>query len=131
MLHACLLLLLNVFHLVRFKENIVIDPGSVDIFPPLRMPNNLHHLVKPICRSSDSFGSRSSMKEKGFRLVTDADSLSSILQYATDDEVNTSISCVMIHRMYFQWLGVLRKMWRFPLILEGKPYDAFFKVKQT
>ncbi|XP_022941716.1 mitochondrial intermediate peptidase, mitochondrial isoform X1 [Cucurbita moschata] len=71
----------------EYKENIVIDPGSVDIFPPMRVPNNLHHLVKPIYRSSKSFGSISSMKEKGFRLMTDADSLSSILQYTSDDEV--------------------------------------------
>lgn len=87
----CLLILLNMLHLVRYKENIVIDPGSVDIFPPMRVPNNLHHLVKPIYRSSKSFGSISSMKEKGFRLMTDADSLSSILQYTSDDEVNNSV----------------------------------------
>ncbi|KGN57283.1 mitochondrial intermediate peptidase, mitochondrial isoform X3 [Cucumis sativus] len=71
----------------EFKENILIDPGYVDIFPPLRMPNNLHHLAKPIYRSSESFGSRSSKKENGFRLMTDSDSLSSILQFASDDEV--------------------------------------------
>lgn len=105
--HACLLILLNMFHLVRFKENIVIDPGSVDIFPPLCVPNNLHHLVKPIYRSSESFGFRRSMKEKGFRLVTDADSLSSVLQYTSDEEVNNSVSCMMIHRMRFLWLGVI------------------------
>ncbi|XP_038896956.1 mitochondrial intermediate peptidase, mitochondrial isoform X1 [Benincasa hispida] len=71
----------------EFKENIVIDPGYVDIFPPLRMPNNLHHLAKPIYQSSESFGSRSSRKKKGFRLTTDSDSLSSVLQYTSDDEV--------------------------------------------
>lgn len=81
------------FHLVRFKENIVIDPGSVDIFPPLCMPNKLHHLVEPIYRSSDSFGSRKGMKENGFRLVTDADTLYSVLQYASDDEVGSPVKC--------------------------------------
>ncbi|TYK23687.1 putative mitochondrial intermediate peptidase [Cucumis melo var. makuwa] len=71
----------------EFKENIVIDPGYVDIFPPLRMPNNLYHLAKPIYRSNKLLGSRSSKEENGFRLMTDSDSLSSILQFASDDEV--------------------------------------------
>lgn len=115
---SCRGFLLNMFRLVRFKENIVMDPGYVDIFPPLRIPNNLHHLAKPICRSSESFGSRSSRKEKGFRLMTDSDSLSSVLQYASDDEVSNSVSCminsvscIIIHRMCSQWLGVVEE-WR-------------------
>lgn len=76
---------------IRFKENIVIDPGYVDIFPPLRMPNNLYHLAKPIYRSNELLGSRSSKEENGFRLMTDSDSLSSILQFTSDDEVSNSV----------------------------------------
>ncbi|PON89458.1 Peptidase M3A/M3B [Trema orientale] len=76
----------------EFNENIVIDPGSVDVFPSSRIPKNLHHLVKPIYRST-SASSREplkpgdTMKEKGFRIKTDPPTLSSILQLTPDDEV--------------------------------------------
>ncbi|KAL5569985.1 hypothetical protein UlMin_026560 [Ulmus minor] len=63
----------------EFNENIITDPGSVDIFPSSRIPNKLHHLVKPIYCSP--------IKQKGFRIRTDPSTLSSILQFTPDDEV--------------------------------------------
>ncbi|XP_061997605.1 mitochondrial intermediate peptidase, mitochondrial [Rosa rugosa] len=76
----------------EFSENIIIDPGTVDIFPASRMPQSLHHLLKPIYRSRsaisrESLGHRGAMKEKGFRIPTDPNTLSSVLQWASDDEV--------------------------------------------
>lgn len=76
----------------RFNENIVIDPGSVDIFPSSRIPKNLHHLVKPIYRSTsvtskESLRTCNTTKEKGFQITTDPHTLSSILQCTPDDEV--------------------------------------------
>ncbi|KAF4372136.1 hypothetical protein F8388_000352 [Cannabis sativa] len=75
----------------EYSENIIIDPGRVDIFPSSRVPKNLHHLVKPIYHSS-SANSRESlnpvtMNKKGFRIETDASTLSSVLQLTPDDEV--------------------------------------------
>ena len=67
----------------RFSENIITDPGSVDIFPASRIPNHLHHLFKPIYGS----GSRDNIKEKGFRITTEPGTLSSILQWTSDAEV--------------------------------------------
>lgn len=80
------------FFLVRFNENITTDPGYVDIFPASRIPKLLHHLVKPIYRSTSSASgesskSRGNMKEKGFRIVTEPSTLSSVLQWASDSEV--------------------------------------------
>ncbi|XP_058205215.1 mitochondrial intermediate peptidase, mitochondrial [Rhododendron vialii] len=80
-------------HLCReFNENITTDPGYVDIFPASRIPKLLHHLVKPIYRSTSSASgesskSRGNMKEKGFRIITEPSTLSSVLQWASDSEV--------------------------------------------
>nr|XP_015877903.2 mitochondrial intermediate peptidase, mitochondrial isoform X2 [Ziziphus jujuba var. spinosa] len=76
----------------EFNENIIIDPGSVDIFPSSRIPKNLHHLVKPIYRatsstSRESLRTNNTVKEKGFRITTDPHTLSSILQCTPDNEV--------------------------------------------
>ena len=78
--------------LVRFNENIIIDPGSVDIFPSSRMPKSVHHLLKPIYRSTpgvlrETVLPRDTMKEKGFRITTDPQNLSSVLQHVSDAEV--------------------------------------------
>lgn len=78
--------------LTRFNENIIIDPGHVDIFPASRIPRNLHHLAKPINRPSLLVSRRPTgldcnLKERGFRLATEPDALCSILQLASDSEV--------------------------------------------
>ncbi|XP_027930316.1 mitochondrial intermediate peptidase, mitochondrial isoform X2 [Vigna unguiculata] len=80
----------------EYNENIVMDPGTVDIYPSSRIPRNLHYLVKPIHRSvslitKDLSGSRSTLKEKGFRITTDPQTLSSVLQFSSDDEVRKMV----------------------------------------
>ncbi|KAL7107300.1 hypothetical protein ACP275_06G045800 [Erythranthe tilingii] len=70
----------NILQLCReFNENIITDPGHVDIFPVSRIPKKLHHLAKPIRHPSSS--------EKGLRLVTEPNTLCSILQLTSDAEV--------------------------------------------
>ncbi|KAF3433125.1 hypothetical protein FNV43_RR24227 [Rhamnella rubrinervis] len=76
----------------EFNENIITNPGSVDIFPSSRIPKQLHHSVKPIYRpasvtSSESLRTSKTIKEKGFQITTDPHTLSSILQLTSDDEV--------------------------------------------
>lgn len=75
----------------EFSENIIIDPGHVDIYPASRIPKKLHHLVKPIYRNSSGAFTESLQQgirnEKGFRLVTEPNNLCSILQWASCDEV--------------------------------------------
>ncbi|KAL8539610.1 hypothetical protein ACS0TY_001278 [Phlomoides rotata] len=86
-------LTINILQLCReFNENIVTDPGHVDIFPASRIPKKLQHLTKPIYRlpsssSKISAGLNSNIKEKGLRLVTESNALCSILQLAPDAEV--------------------------------------------
>ena len=80
---------------IRFNENIINDPGHMDIFPASHIPKKLHHLARPIYRTtSGAFGgsawSMTNMKEKGFRLPTDPNTLSSILQWVSDAEVGTN-----------------------------------------
>lgn len=69
-----------------------VDMGSVDVFPATRIPKHLHRLCKPIYRSTSGMSigsskSTSNMKEKGFRVITDPATLSSVLQWAADEEV--------------------------------------------
>ncbi|EFH40376.1 predicted protein [Arabidopsis lyrata subsp. lyrata] len=87
----------NIFQLCReFSENIADDPGHVDIFPASRIPRHLHHLLNPTYRST-SGGSRGSTrsahksKQKGFRINTDPRTLSSILQWTSDEEVRKMV----------------------------------------
>lgn len=89
---AVLLISLQFIGLVRYNENIVMDPGTVDIYPSSRIPKNLHYLVKPIyCSKSlitkDLSGSGDTLKEKGFRITTNPQTLTSVLQFSSDDEV--------------------------------------------
>ncbi|XP_027331078.1 mitochondrial intermediate peptidase, mitochondrial isoform X2 [Abrus precatorius] len=77
---------------IEYSENIVKDPGTVDIYPSSRIPKHLHYLVKPIYRSEslttkDLSTSRETHKEKGFQITTDSQTLASILQLSSDDEV--------------------------------------------
>ncbi|KAI3869797.1 hypothetical protein MKW98_030978 [Papaver atlanticum] len=62
----------------QFNENIINDPGFVDIFPASRIPKRIQHLLRPIYSAS---------KEKGFRISTDQGTLSSVLQWVSDEEV--------------------------------------------
>ncbi|XP_057798375.1 mitochondrial intermediate peptidase, mitochondrial isoform X2 [Salvia miltiorrhiza] len=84
---------IDILQLCReFNENIIADPGHVDIFPASRIPKQLHHLTKAIYRPSSfapktSVGIGPNMKEKGLRLTTEPNCLCSILQLASDTEV--------------------------------------------
>lgn len=80
----------------EYNENIVMDPGTVDIYPSSRIPKNLHYLVKPIyCSKSlitkDLSGSGDTLKEKGFRITTNPQTLTSVLQFSSDDEVRKMV----------------------------------------
>ncbi|XP_024039331.1 mitochondrial intermediate peptidase, mitochondrial isoform X3 [Citrus clementina] len=88
---------MDIFQLCReFNQNIINDPGHVDIFPESRIPKHIHHLLKPICRltsgpSRESLRSWDNKKEKGFRITTDSRTLQSILQCTSDDEVRKMV----------------------------------------
>ncbi|OMO98080.1 Peptidase M3A/M3B [Corchorus olitorius] len=72
-------LILNTLQLCReYSENIVIDPGRVDVFPASRIPRPIQHLLKPIYNDK---------QEKGFRIITEPHTLSSVLQWTKDDQV--------------------------------------------
>ncbi|KAL6131881.1 hypothetical protein ACLB2K_070254 [Fragaria x ananassa] len=95
----------------EFSENIIIDPGAVDIFPASRMPQSLHHLLKPIYRSRSitvrgSSGHSGAMKEKGFCIPTDPHTLSSVLQCASDNEVR-KLTYIKGNSVPYANLGVL------------------------
>lgn len=70
----------------QYNENIAKDPGHVDVYPASRIPKNLHHLVKPVNRAT-SPGQKVNFREKGFRIITEPSTVSSVLQWAHDDEV--------------------------------------------
>ncbi|MED6132523.1 Mitochondrial intermediate peptidase [Stylosanthes scabra] len=80
----------------QYNDNIVMDPGNVDIYPSSRIPKNLQYLVKPIHRSASSIAkdlswSSTALKEKGYRITTDPQTVSSILQQSSDDEVRKMV----------------------------------------
>ncbi|XP_049363553.1 mitochondrial intermediate peptidase, mitochondrial [Solanum verrucosum] len=83
-------LAIDIIQLSReYNENIITDPGHVDIFPASKIPKKLHHLVSPIYRnlpgsSKGSWGLRDKTKEKGFRLATESSTLQGFLQCASD-----------------------------------------------
>lgn len=83
-------LAIDIIQLSReYNENIITDPGHVDIFPASKIPKKLHHLVSPIHRnlpgsSKGSWGLRDKTKEKGFRLATESSTLQGFLQCAPD-----------------------------------------------
>ncbi|KAF9602838.1 hypothetical protein IFM89_031698 [Coptis chinensis] len=83
---------IDIDHLCReFSNNIVTDPGFVDVFPESRIPKHVQHLLKPIYRSipatsKESLRRRINNKEMGFRITTDSTTLSSVLQWVLDDE---------------------------------------------
>ncbi|CAH8383597.1 unnamed protein product [Eruca vesicaria subsp. sativa] len=84
----------NIFQLCsEFSENIADDPGHVDIFPVSRIPRHLHHLLSPISRFTSGGSKRSAHtpKQKGFRIPTDQRTLSSILQWTSDEEVRKMV----------------------------------------
>ncbi|KAA3476005.1 putative mitochondrial intermediate peptidase, mitochondrial isoform X2 [Gossypium australe] len=76
----------------EYGENIINDPGYVDIFPASRIPRQIQHLLKPIYRltsgvSKESLGSYEGEQEKGFRIITEPRTLFSVLQLTPDEQV--------------------------------------------
>ncbi|XP_010919044.1 mitochondrial intermediate peptidase, mitochondrial isoform X2 [Elaeis guineensis] len=76
----------------QFNENIITDPGFVDIFPASRIPKHMQPHFKPIYRpiptaSEESMDRQDRKKEKGFRIATDSSTLSSVLKWVSDAEV--------------------------------------------
>ncbi|GKV33757.1 hypothetical protein SLEP1_g42220 [Rubroshorea leprosula] len=88
---------IDILQLCReFGENIIIDPGHVDIFPASRIPRHIQYLLKPIYQSTsgvslESLGSPTNVKGKGFRIITEPQTVSSILQSTPDDEVRKMV----------------------------------------
>lgn len=86
----------------------------MDIFPASHIPKKLHHLAKPIYRTtSGAFGgsasSMTNMKEKGFRLPTESNTVSSILQWVSDAEVRKT-AYIQGNSTPVANLGVLNKL---------------------
>lgn len=78
----------------EFVENILKDPGHVDIFPASKVPKCIQQMIKPIFRSKDGTlaefpkGGRSTRGfESGVRVFTEAENLSTILKWARDREL--------------------------------------------
>ena len=72
-------------------------PGFVDVYPASRVPRNLRHHFKSVYRfNSGSFEKQSNQfstaKQKGLRIVTDSENLSSALRCISDEEVSMSCS---------------------------------------
>lgn len=82
--------------LIRFNENIMTDPGFVDIYPASRIPKDMQHHFKPIYRSTPSASEeirdlRDQKREKGLQITTDSSTLSSVLKWVSDAEVSLLI----------------------------------------
>ncbi|XP_039122984.1 mitochondrial intermediate peptidase, mitochondrial isoform X2 [Dioscorea cayenensis subsp. rotundata] len=105
----------EIAHLGReFNENIMIDPGSLDIFPASRIPKHMHHCFKPIYQpihkmTKGELKVEDIKKEKGFRVRTDPSMLSSLLQFVSDAEVRKQ-SYITGNSAPHANLGVLNKL---------------------
>ncbi|KAL0843971.1 hypothetical protein Bca101_017217 [Brassica carinata] len=73
------------------------ERGGIHLDPVSRIPRHLHHLLSPIYRftSGGLKGSKRSpahpSKQKGFRVPTDQRTLSSVLQWTSDEEVRKMV----------------------------------------
>ncbi|PVH47328.1 hypothetical protein PAHAL_4G037600 [Panicum hallii] len=83
----------------KFSENVMNKPGFVDVYPASRVPRNLRHHFKSVYRFN--FGSfekqsnqMSTAKQKGLRIVTDSENLSSALRWISDEEVRKQVYIV-------------------------------------
>jgi intermediate peptidase len=81
----------------KFSENVMNKPGFVDVYPASRVPRNLRHHFKSVYRfNCGSFEKQSNQmstaKQKGLRIVTDSENLSSALRWISDEEVSMSCS---------------------------------------
>ncbi|KAF3335187.1 putative mitochondrial intermediate peptidase [Carex littledalei] len=72
----------------KFNENIMMDPGMVDIYPYTRIKKDMQHHFRPVYRFTDGSNGR---KEKGLRITTEPSSVSSVLKSIPDDEVRKEL----------------------------------------
>ncbi|XP_077235756.1 zincin-like metalloproteases family protein isoform X2 [Tasmannia lanceolata] len=98
----------------EFSENIISNPGFVDIFPASLIPKHMQHLLEPIYRTVSGtrkvpLVSSDAAKGKGFRITTDPGTLSSILKWVSDDEVRRK-SYISGNSVPLANLGVLDKL---------------------
>lgn len=116
--NVAIVFLIN-FIFIRFNENIMIDPGSLDIFPASRIPKHMHHCFKPIYQpihkmTKGELKVEDIKKEKGFRVRTDPSMLSSLLQFVSDAEVAPSflMNCIYfpIDSSYFFSLQIANNL---------------------
>ncbi|RLM55849.1 putative mitochondrial intermediate peptidase, mitochondrial [Panicum miliaceum] len=83
----------------KFSENVMNKPGFVDVYPASRVPRNLRHHFKSVYRfNCGSFEKQSNQmstaKQKGLRIVTDSENLSSALRWISDEEVRKQVYIV-------------------------------------
>eukprot|EP01018_Ginkgo_biloba_P008214 Gb_25642 [translate_table: standard] len=83
-----------------FGENILTDPGQVDVFPASRIPKCIQHQLRPIHRTKSgelkqSLESRDGIAESGFRIITEPGILSSVLKWTPDAQPKISLAKVM------------------------------------
>ncbi|KAK9914089.1 hypothetical protein M0R45_037885 [Rubus argutus] len=98
----------------EFNENIIIDPGTVDIFPASRLPQTLHHLPQAhlsfqTCNFKGITGEQRCHERKGFLYTNRSTYLSSVLQWASDDEVR-KLAYIKGNSVPQANLGVLDKL---------------------
>lgn len=76
----------------EFGENILKDPGQVDVFPASRIPKCIQHQLQRIHRKGSErlkqpSESRNGTSESGFRIITEPGILSSVLKWTPDAEI--------------------------------------------
>lgn len=77
----------------RFGENVLKDPGQVDIFPSSKIPKGIRHMVQPIPYGGRGLGRvRQKLGDvkgsgRGVRVITEPGVLSAILKWVPDVEV--------------------------------------------
>lgn len=81
----------------RFNENILSDPGYIDIPPDSRIPKRVQRLAKLIPHyDKKSLRPGYSTKENVMRIKTDQDTLTLILRCVSDEEVGTYDFCLSL-----------------------------------
>lgn len=76
----------------EFGENLLKDPGQVDVFPASLIPKCIQHHLQRIHRKGSEklkqpSESRNGTSESGFRIITEPGILSSILKWTPDAEI--------------------------------------------
>ncbi|TVU08606.1 hypothetical protein EJB05_42015 [Eragrostis curvula] len=83
----------------KFNENVMNKPGFVDVYPASRVPRHMQHLFKTVYRfkpgnSEKQSNQMDTTRQKGLRVVTDSENLSTVLRCISDEEVRKHIYIV-------------------------------------